>query len=426
MTFRLYFTCIFLLLVHFVFAQVTIKGEMRLGDTTQVHILNTKSGDRLIGRVIGFDNEEVVFLFKNQSKLVFPLSEILSIEAKADQPLPSPAQQTRFDTLQGQSGFLYLLSRSDGRKTSGRITRCDNRNLKVAQNKGPGLLISWRDLDSIELISPPINHGDVKPQELHLLKTVRGDQFAGQLLSYGSGAFQFMLENGVVLSFSPQDVSSIRLEARQVGIEEAGQKEFESTAADKLFINHTAFMPKRTEIYYRNLMVFYNSIDYGITDQISVGASLMPIVAINIAALKVKAGFELGEYVNLGIAGQAYGLSLLLEDAAGVVLGMGTLTFGIRDRHLNIGIGRGYGINSGGDLELDSNAFTSFNLGGSFRTGKKSRLFAEHVRILEQISYSVIGASFFNQRNRLDFGISLLQDGDELTGIPLVGYIYQF
>jgi len=53
--FRPLLTLTLLFFSVFGFAQITFKGDLRLGDTTQVHILNTKDGSRLTGRVVGFD-----------------------------------------------------------------------------------------------------------------------------------------------------------------------------------------------------------------------------------------------------------------------------------------------------------------------------------------------------------------------------------
>ena len=64
-------------------AQV-ISEKIEIGDTTQVHVLNTLRGDRFVGRVIKIENTKVFFLFKEKNELEFDLAEIKSLRVEGE------------------------------------------------------------------------------------------------------------------------------------------------------------------------------------------------------------------------------------------------------------------------------------------------------------------------------------------------------
>lgn len=420
---RLLLTLSWLLFSCLVFSQVTVKGELRLGDTTQVHILYTKDGDRLQGRVTGFDNDKVVFLFKNQNTLFFPFAEISSIEV---QPEEQPAvSQEKINSGQTASSleFFYLATLRDGTKTSGRVSRCDSRSVRLTREQGPDDYLYWQNIDTLVLVSQPINKSGAGKGVIHVLKTSRGDQFIGQLQDYGMGTLRFMLENGTILKFSLKDIVNIRLEERVAQNEPIPVTGVESWGNDKLLFTQSAFLLKRKETQYRNLMVLYNAIDHGISDHITIGGGFLTVIFTSIVSVRAKAGFDLNDYVHVGVGGQAFGAFLFDEEVAGAAFGYGALTFGTSDRHLNIGVGRGVGF------DLD-NPITSFNLGGAFRLGNNWRIFGEYLVIRDETSdggiYGGLGGSWFNLKHRIDFGFALFQDDFSNSLIPAAGYVFRF
>ncbi len=60
------------------FAQV-FSDKINLQDSTQVHILETKWGDRLIGRIVKIENTQLTFQLNEKSKLTYQFAEIKSV-----------------------------------------------------------------------------------------------------------------------------------------------------------------------------------------------------------------------------------------------------------------------------------------------------------------------------------------------------------
>ncbi len=417
---RYYISFFLLLFAGLAFSQVKIKGDLRLGDTTQVHILHTTKGDRLQGRVIGYDTEKLSFLFKDDIPLTFPLAEVSLIEVNPGQPTAGEEP----DSI-ARISFIYLISLANGDKTSGQVTRSDSRSLRLS----PGQYYYWENIDSVELVSQPISRHSGRSKIIHVLKTKRGDQFYGQLLSYGNGIVYFEMENGAPLKFSLKEIRQIKMEERaNAPTSKLRNEEVEYWSANKLFFSPSAFLPQKKKSQYQNLMLFYNSIDYGASEHISIGVSLVPFIAGTIGALKAKAGLDISPYLHAGIGGQLFGAYTIDEETMGAAVGYAALTVGTPENYLSFSFGKGAATNS--------QPLTNFNLGGSVRAANQWRFFGEYMLFQvkeeevwdspDRLAVGLLGASWFNARHRIDFGLSLFQENDYSYFVPVFGYVHQF
>ncbi|MCC6724306.1 MAG: hypothetical protein IT258_07325 [Saprospiraceae bacterium] len=78
-----------LLFAHAATAQmVKVKGDLRIGDTTQVHVLKTKRGDIFIGRLLGLDNEKIRFLLLKKDTVFWPNALVEKVASKKAELLP--------------------------------------------------------------------------------------------------------------------------------------------------------------------------------------------------------------------------------------------------------------------------------------------------------------------------------------------------
>ena len=57
-----------------------ISQDLDLSDTTQMHLVYTKKGDRLVGRILSIENTNVAFLLNDRIELQFQLSELEEIQ----------------------------------------------------------------------------------------------------------------------------------------------------------------------------------------------------------------------------------------------------------------------------------------------------------------------------------------------------------
>ncbi len=94
---KLFFLLPLLFLLTDTAAQV-ISKNISIGDTTQVHILNTVNGDRFVGRVVKIENTTVTFLFKQRNELKFELSEIENLRVQGIDPEPEEESRDKYES----------------------------------------------------------------------------------------------------------------------------------------------------------------------------------------------------------------------------------------------------------------------------------------------------------------------------------------
>jgi hypothetical protein len=411
------------------FAQVSIKGEMRLGDTTQVHILHTTQGDRLVGRVIGFSQDSLSFLFKNTSQLQFALKEIKMVEVQGAVGVPSPgtvAVEKRPVRPATGSDFIYMVQTGSGEE-NGRLNSLDRASVKLDRNTGPDEYIPWRQVKRINLISGRIDTSSTIPSRLHVLRTTRSDRFVGQLLEFDGAIYRFLLENGDVLEFDKEKVRSVKLENPNSSASRApvqGEPEYvPMNGREKIMYSPTGFRLKKNQYEYQNVGIFYNTIDYGASDNVTIGASISTVLVASLASLRLKVGADLSKFVHISAGGQAFGGFAIGDASFSLLMGYAAVSIGSEDRFINFGIAKG--------KPSDEDAFTGYTLGGSIRVAKNWRLIGEFIRMgdgLDQFGILTLGASWFNKKHRIDFGLSgaPLTEEDTTIALPIAAYAYRF
>lgn len=78
-------------LLFYLFQLPAIDGQVfsekiNLSDPTQMHILETKRGDRFVGRITKIENTEIYFLFRNEDPLQFKFQDVLRVWVAGEVP----------------------------------------------------------------------------------------------------------------------------------------------------------------------------------------------------------------------------------------------------------------------------------------------------------------------------------------------------
>jgi hypothetical protein len=130
----------------------------------------------------------------------------------------------------------------------------------------------------------------------------------------------------------------------EINLADAGKFAYENQHASRNFMTPTAFGVRKGEGYYKNTMLLLNSVNYGVTDNFSIGASTDVIGLLTgnhvpfIMSFNTKLSTPLGN--NAAIAG---GFSVASVGAAGERVSAGILysvvTFGDKNRSLTLGGG---------------------------------------------------------------------------------------
>jgi hypothetical protein len=205
--------------------------------------------------------------------------------------------------------------------------------------------------------SPPPAPGAVRTSELpetnvtgrhevigqtYSVETVGGTLFNGTLRAATEESLTFETkELGTVTlqRTSLRQLSSLTPEQMRRGFDYVGN-------GTRMFIAPTAHNLHRGEGEVQVIDIFLTSVNYGITDNISVGVyvPIIPFVGVPFVAVAPKVSVPVSDKFHVG-AGVLYGFSLGFDrgDSGGV--GYGLATYGTADTNVTLGLGYGLGSN---------------------------------------------------------------------------------
>jgi hypothetical protein len=158
-----------------------------------------------------------------------------------------------------------------------------------------------------------------------------------------------------------------------------GNFSFENAHANRQFMTPTAFSLPKGNGYYKNTDLLFNSVNYGVTDRFSIGASadILGLFSTNhipfLTMLTAKYSVPVGK--NVGIAG-GMTLSMLSDKSTSTLGKVGLLyalvTFGNPNHHVTIGGGipKAY--------QVDGPITGLFTVSGQFRLGDHFSLITEN------------------------------------------------
>ncbi len=254
---------------------------------------------------------------------------------------------------------------------------------------------------SAQYFAPEVIRGHAG--RLQELRTLRGDLFYGVLLEQGVDTLLFRTESGLELRFPHDLVEHVKLASpRAISREERAAAwrsavKIPDPGVENLLASPTGFSYPKGRGEFRNMFLFFNAIDVGLSDRITFnGVILLP--AMVGGSLKYTAG--IAPTVRLGMGAGLY-TAVIDGGTAGHFFGI--LTKGTPDRFLNLTFGAV--TNFTGSWE------PAFSGGGSFRLHRHWRIMADLAFLPVDGAPLVLPsltASWFNARNRVDFGAIVL------------------
>jgi len=300
-----------------------------------------------------------------------------------------------------------------------------------------------------QFISKNIVVGDTT--QVHVLKTENGDRFVGRVIRIENTTIYFLFLKKNTLEFNLTEVSSIALlnERTSNGTGRASNEYRRAreiydkrnslpnvlTGEENLFFAPSAFTYGKKKGEYRTTMVFYNRLDYGLTENIDIGLDLMPLIGFNLIALRGKVGLPLAKNIIVGFGSSLYVTIIPFTFNDDVTRGAthtyGVATIGNRERFINFSYGYALPFNP-----QEEDGATTLNIGGSMRIGERWKLMVDlnFIGSVNDPEFYTFGASWFNRRNRFDFGISTLnintnnnfRNSRTLLPLPFATYALSF
>lgn len=201
---------------------------------------------------------------------------------------------------------------------------------------------------------------------------------------------------------------------------------FDNPQSTRYFWAPAGYGLKKGEGYYQNVLVFFNQVAFGVSDNFSIGMGVVPLFMFGGVPSPVwltpKVSIPIAEKAHIG-AGALLGYVIGADDAA-FGIAYGTTTLGTRDKNITIGLGYGY---AGGDW---ANSPT-ITLATMIRTGKRGYFISENYLIgVGDYTTGIIsgGGRIVGKKLSFDFGlgIPINQGSGGFVTIPWLGIALPF
>ncbi|MEE4175913.1 MAG: hypothetical protein V2I46_00240 [Bacteroides sp.] len=181
---------------------------------------------------------------------------------------------------------------------------------------------------------------------------------------------------------------------------------------------------EKGESYYQNILVLYNQATFGLTNNFSLSAGMIPLFLFRagITPVWVVPKFSIPlekDKINLG-AGAFVGALLGEQQSFGILFG--ALTLGSRDKNISFSMGWGYAGSDWANAPL-------INVGVLLRAGPKGYFISENYFIPLGGSTGVIlsaGGRSIIRNVGLDYGLFVPIADGEIFGIPFLGVSIPF
>lgn len=321
--------------------------------------------------------------------------------------------KTRFGFCLILAGLpLLLYAQEMAAPTDGSIVSFSGGSSKLRQNiPGQSSVNESAGTYKGELTIPDSTHY----QEI---ETRDGASWVGRITAIGADTIHFLTEYGPI-RIPVHNLSTI--ETMPVSSIREGQYWFKNPNTTRLFFSPTARTLKQGEGYFADYWIFFPSVTFGITDNLTFGGGMSIIPGLDISNqlffLTPKLGFDVKENVNLA-TGVLY-MNIPEAKALGIIYGVST--FGDENRSATAGLGYGfYG------KELTDKPFLM--LGGELRTSSHLSVVTENWfgANMEDPIISA-GIRFFGRKLSADFALIIFPGIEEgFPALPYLDFVYKF
>ncbi len=254
--------------------------------------------------------------------------------------------------------------------------------------------------------------------------TVDGNEFNGTIVDKNKDEVKINTKTLGVITIPLMNIKSMK----QLTLEEIKKGEvWLANRSDSRYLwSPSSYGLKKGQGYYQNVWVLFNQVAYGVTDQFSIGAGLLPLFLFEGGSspfwITPKLSIPISpDKFNVG-AGALLGTVTGGEGSFGMAYG--TATIGSRNNNMSLGLGYGYADGEWADVPL-------ITLSGMFRTGRRSYFLTENyfLDVGDEIFGLIsVGGRIQYANLSLDYGgfIPVGSDVDNLFIIPWLGVSIPF
>lgn len=247
-----------------------------------------------------------------------------------------------------------------------------------------------------------------------------GEEYKGEILEKNDKTIVLKTVNGKI-DLIATNVEKIEDESY------TGEYRYDNPTPSKYFIGGSAIPLKKGKGYYNNSLLLLNSVNYGISDNVSIGGGFEFVTlfqGIPLWFVNSKVGFQVSEKIHvgggvavLGFLGEGYG-----------ALGYGMTTFGNTEK--NISIGLGYAFEKGIDDDTETSP-PLFMVSGIYRITRMVALMSENFILSDDdgdvLHSGIYGVRLLSRKHSFDIGVmSSFSEGGGEIDLPYVGYTRSF
>ncbi|MGE0018159.1 MAG: hypothetical protein AB7S72_00710 [Draconibacterium sp.] len=255
------------------------------------------------------------------------------------------------------------------------------------------------------------------------IETTDGNEFIGQVMSDDSTKTVLKTEKLGEITILKTDIK--HTESVQVKQIKEGKYWFPNPQSTRYFWSPNGYGLKKGEGYYQNIWVLWNQFTYGVTDNFSIGAGVIPTFLFGTSTpvfATVKFSIPV-EKDKINIAAGAIAGTILGESETGVGILYGLTTFGSPDANVTFGLGYGY---AGGDWAQAP----MINFNGMFRVSSRGYFITENYLLSgggETILLISLGGRSIIKKAALDYGLVFpVAEIGQFIAIPWLGFTIPF
>jgi len=259
---------------------------------------------------------------------------------------------------------------------------------------------------------------------LWLIDTEDGNSFIGSILEEDSSQIILLTDTYGTVHIPLAQVKLKKPLKKSSLIE--GEHWFGNPHATRYFFMTNGYGLRKGEAYYQNTWILFNQVNYGITNNFSMGGGLVPLFLFAGAPTPVfitpKFAFPIVRD-KLNMSAGAF-LGHLLGEGVSFGLGYGALTVGSRDQNLTLGAGWAFADGQWAEAP-------TLTLSGMTRVGRKTYLLTENYYInVEDASLGILsfGGRSVQKRLAIDYGLFIPVGADigSFIAIPWLGIAVPF
>lgn len=255
------------------------------------------------------------------------------------------------------------------------------------------------------------------------IETTDGNEFIGQVMSDDSTKTVLKTEKLGEITILKTDIK--HTESVQIKQIKEGKYWFPNPQSTRYFWSPNGYGLKKGEGYYQNIWVLWNQFTYGVTNNFSIGAGVIPTFLFGTSTpvfATVKFSIPV-EKDKINIAAGAIAGTILGESETGVGILYGLTTFGSPDANVTFGLGYGY---AGGDWAQAP----MINFNGMFRVSSRGYFITENYLLSgggETILLISLGGRSIIKKAALDYGLVFpVAEIGQFIAIPWLGFTIPF